>query len=389
MTIKILGRVPVRFKDGVKWITVKPNGPENKGTPVKLDDRTGEVLAGMGGKFNGRHISAAPRGGRQEQVGAQSVIDWWKGRKKAQQAAPAQGNQAIQFARSRPQNYQSGSLYKNYSPKDYDNLHDLLSKSAVPEIADLWKKSELNIKIGSTTDSGYYEPLKKAIFYDKNDDLAGSRTLKPNQVIFHESAHSIDHMNGLPYQIGGATLTGYLSSQYQGGIFPQVIRDEISGYYKGRAEEYENDRKAVKKKGMSQDAFFDKWKDALTGLHYRIDGLRHDSKMLGRLLGPKRAEIEQYYWKKMVDSILAMPENESGTIQDLAGGVSNKPTVFRVGHRDRGYWRVLDKNTDPLASEAFANMLSAAVANPDEYKRIKSFMPESVKIFEEIINSIS
>lgn len=71
MTIKILGRVPVRFKDGVKWITVKPNGPENKGTPVKLDDRTGEVLAGMGGKFNGRHISAAPRGGTQRrQTGA-------------------------------------------------------------------------------------------------------------------------------------------------------------------------------------------------------------------------------------------------------------------------------------------------------------------------------
>lgn len=50
MNIKIIGRVPVRFKDGVKWITVKPNGPENKGTPVKLDDRTGEVLAGMGRK---------------------------------------------------------------------------------------------------------------------------------------------------------------------------------------------------------------------------------------------------------------------------------------------------------------------------------------------------
>lgn len=76
MRIHVLGRVPVRFKDGVRWITVKPNGPENKGTPVKLDDRTGEVLAGMGGKFNGRHISSVPEGGRHEQQGAQSVISW-------------------------------------------------------------------------------------------------------------------------------------------------------------------------------------------------------------------------------------------------------------------------------------------------------------------------
>lgn len=76
MKVHVLHRVAVRFKDGVRWITVKPNGPENKGTPVKLDDRTGEVLAGMGGKFNGRHISSVPEGGRHEQQGAQAVIQW-------------------------------------------------------------------------------------------------------------------------------------------------------------------------------------------------------------------------------------------------------------------------------------------------------------------------
>lgn len=63
----------VLAQDG--WITVHPNGKENKGTPVLLDDRTGEVKAGMGGKFNGRHISAVPERGRNEQHGAQSYID--------------------------------------------------------------------------------------------------------------------------------------------------------------------------------------------------------------------------------------------------------------------------------------------------------------------------
>ena len=58
--------------DADKWITVKPNGPENKGTPVKIDSDTGEVKAGMGGKFNGKHISAATKN---EQVGAQAKID--------------------------------------------------------------------------------------------------------------------------------------------------------------------------------------------------------------------------------------------------------------------------------------------------------------------------
>ena len=45
--------------DDPKWITVHPNGKENKGRPALLDSETGEVLGGMGGKFNGKHISIA------------------------------------------------------------------------------------------------------------------------------------------------------------------------------------------------------------------------------------------------------------------------------------------------------------------------------------------
>lgn len=45
--------------DEDRWITVKPNGPENKGRPVKIDSETGEIKAGMGGKFTGQKISEA------------------------------------------------------------------------------------------------------------------------------------------------------------------------------------------------------------------------------------------------------------------------------------------------------------------------------------------
>ena len=44
-------------QDADKWITVKPNGAEHKGAHVKIDDETGEVKAGMGGKFTGQKIS--------------------------------------------------------------------------------------------------------------------------------------------------------------------------------------------------------------------------------------------------------------------------------------------------------------------------------------------
>ena len=61
--------------DEAKWITVHPNGKENKGRPALLDSETGEVLGGMGGKFNGKHISAVPEHGKNEQMGAQMRVN--------------------------------------------------------------------------------------------------------------------------------------------------------------------------------------------------------------------------------------------------------------------------------------------------------------------------
>lgn len=134
MTIKILGRVPVRFKDGVKWITVKPNGPENKGTPVKLDDRTGEVLAGMGGKFNGRHISAAPRGGRQEQTGAQAVIEWSKAPKapqKPQYTGSDKYTKTAKLVKSTQKEFTPDSVSKAIKDLNYPYTIDLDNKDQI------------------------------------------------------------------------------------------------------------------------------------------------------------------------------------------------------------------------------------------------------------------
>lgn len=43
-------------QDSDRWITVKPNGPENKGRPVLIDEDTGKIKAGIGGKLTGKKI---------------------------------------------------------------------------------------------------------------------------------------------------------------------------------------------------------------------------------------------------------------------------------------------------------------------------------------------
>ncbi len=68
-----LGRKAKLAMDDNKWITAHPNGKQHKGRPVLIDTASGEVLGGMGGKFNGRHISAIRKG--QEQAGAQMNVN--------------------------------------------------------------------------------------------------------------------------------------------------------------------------------------------------------------------------------------------------------------------------------------------------------------------------
>lgn len=60
--------------DTDQWVTAKPNGPDKKGRHFKIKAETGEVLAGMGGKFNGRHISAIRQNGKFEEHGSAMVI---------------------------------------------------------------------------------------------------------------------------------------------------------------------------------------------------------------------------------------------------------------------------------------------------------------------------
>lgn len=69
-----LGRQKKKLaQDDAKWITVHPNGQGHKGRPALIDTASGEVLGGIGGKFNGRHISAVKRG--HEQAGAQMNVN--------------------------------------------------------------------------------------------------------------------------------------------------------------------------------------------------------------------------------------------------------------------------------------------------------------------------
>ncbi|GAB1824725.1 hypothetical protein [Turicimonas sp. TL08] len=69
-------------EDASKWITVHPNGKEAKGRPALIDESTGNILGGMGGKFTGKHISKAKSDKKLNEEHEQRVKERLEKRKK-------------------------------------------------------------------------------------------------------------------------------------------------------------------------------------------------------------------------------------------------------------------------------------------------------------------
>lgn len=136
--------------DEAKWITVKPNGPQHTGRPVLVDSATGEVLGGIGGKFNGRHISAVKQGGKFEQPGAQMQII---ARNSAQKAA-AMNNQRIDFK-------SVGAQTNKSEAQNANSLEVKRQEQSVEQEKAKTAKDFVKNKGWNKSGSGYYNPTDK------------------------------------------------------------------------------------------------------------------------------------------------------------------------------------------------------------------------------------
>lgn len=63
-----------------RWITVKPNGAENKGTPVEIDD-SGRIVKGMGGKHAGEKVGEVRKSFVGAKTPSQEHLDKQKSKK--------------------------------------------------------------------------------------------------------------------------------------------------------------------------------------------------------------------------------------------------------------------------------------------------------------------
>lgn len=330
-----------------------------------------------------------------------------------------------------PEEYRS-SLYK-----DIDNAPDF--------IRDTWSREQgkmsaprfdANPEIGDA----YFDPEDGMTHYvSKEKAFEQSSYQEPNAVFFHEYGHNIDYNMG--------TGSGYLSSQFEDGVFPDTIIREteknLKDFYADSHPEwldpdkvdfFDMQKSYFKPEWYSdpQEAFEGQLRGYLSDIREEIgreqaweirDMLREASgndEKLREIFETRIAPTEtmQKRMKEEMDEFRALRREpyREGNVKDFIASVKENFNIYErsdisdmfdayfsvnvgiggglgVGH-GKAYFSSLSSdgvdittviNKRNLATEAFAEMFSATATNNSSLPTIKTFFPESYEIFKRML----
>lgn len=205
---------------------------------------------------------------------------------------------------------------------------------------------------------------------------------------FHEFGHMIDHLTSGAgswadkRRAGMAPEDVNLSTSYRGGIFAKTIRREVNAYIDARNRELRKGFKAAVDGGdvdwLRENGYLDKW---------RADFLREHPERKGLALSTLR-HTKQDAYRSVAAEIDAMTNAQKADLSDLFGGATLNRCSDGWGHKT-AYWKPKNAPRDyeltPLAEEGFAEFFSAYTANPESLAVLRKYLPESSKIFEEML----
>lgn len=196
----------------------------------------------------------------------------------------------------------------------------------------------------------------------------GSSYKAPYSTIFHEAGHAID---GLTAHMGNTNGLWHFSSTYKNGLFPTTIKAEVQDW----AKIIQDDMKAhitdfsywVKKGWITQ---------SVADYYSQINGFKVSKSMAYNVI---QKEIKSLKPLQLTD------------ISDILEGATRGKVVCGVGHGAGSYWtkRIWNGIDYGLGTEAFAEMTSATMTNPESLITIQKYLPKSYAVYQEMIELIA
>lgn len=264
----------------------------------------------------------------------------------------------------------------------YDGL-DQKQKSAV---ASILKRSDENVRQvylgyesmfklldGNWRGTAHYNPAANGVRLNLSEVFASDGRRPQGTTWFHEFGHMVD------------SLSGNISETYKGGAFARSIQSEVNAYIDARNKQLRDGfKKAVAAKDtdwLVANGYMSSWK---------AEYIRENPDMEKTMLAALR-HTKTYAYRAVADEIRHMDDAQKADVSDLFGGATVCKCEDGWGH-SKAYWRPRGTQKGyelkPLAHEGFAEFFSAYTANPESREMLRKYLPESSKIFDEIIEEV-
>ena len=330
-------------QDADQWITVHPGGKGPKtdgsgnkgGTPVLIDDETGKIKGGMGGKFKGQKINEI----RKDFVGPKTPDKIKKSRPKKANAPTVPVQTVQQQAAPSVEDIEK-------KRKAISKMFSKVPKELKPYVTNAFIGADASLTgaIKATCKNMTYSPTKEGV---SHCDVFG---VKINHAAPKEYAHlfSENSISGtIRHEIGHYIdrMCGWISSELS---FNSAVEETI-----GKISSDSNEH-GVQEKYL-----------ALLGFKKRNGTLKHTKQNHAGTNGK---------W------------NGCGPISDIFAAMTNGKTYDSFGHTEE-YWKESKKNRN---TEIFAD-LTNLYANPDktQWNAVKEYFPELTSAYEKAIKRIS
>ena len=259
------------------------------------------------------------------------------------------------------------SKIKGFSDKVPEVTQKSLKKQideAPDFVQNAWKSTAADLSISDPNHEGVaYYRLGDGVHYNHAEDSKGRKMVgtdgevhqieMPNSILTHELGHNISYVASARAGNGVKDFADiFRSSQHQkedgeGYTLTEMVEFEAQEYVKKIWKSLKDEAAAKAPKGVK----------------------------------PEKVPKDHAY-RKVSEELRSLPYMGCGDVSDMFGGATKNKAVGYMGHRD-AYWK-----STTVGTEAFAEMMSASIANPESLKNIKKYFPRSYEIFEEMLRSL-
>lgn len=266
---------------------------------------------------------------------------------------------------------------KYYGGDYYDSLVDLVDACDNDDLKLVWEQYQTQIGAKDPNYNGRAYASMNNIHVSKAKEVSGSSWRNPYEVTFHESGHAIDFITKDLADTNGMKLM--YSSAYKDGLYPATIRDEVKELVNAKDAELKAAFKAhmgdyewMTKNGFLSDYSYDFYKAT------------------GSFIGGEPKYSKAYAYKAVEKEIrsIAGGGKAISDLSDMLEGATSAQIRCGYGH-GKSYWNKFLGIDEKLATEAFAEMTSATVANGESLETIKRYLPKSYGVYTDMLKDIA